>query len=90
MNRNQRIALGIGVAVIVLASLFPPWVRSYSFSSREGRIEQPEGYHFLLSGPSGLRGIDSARVDYGRLGIQYVIIAAVTATAIVFVRPAKE
>jgi hypothetical protein len=64
MNRNQRITLIVGAIVFIVMLLLPPW--------RLGG-GKTAGYHFLFLLPE--RNI---YIDFGRLFLQCVLIAALT------------
>lgn len=49
MNRKQKIVLWIGIAIIVLMCLFPPWMRIRDFG--KSRVVTRETYRFLLTPP---------------------------------------
>ncbi len=73
MNRKQKIVLWIGIGVIVLMCLFPPWL-----AGDEGEFE---GYTLLFSGPlNGTGGYlnDSPRIDFTRFMMQCAIVGLIT------------
>jgi hypothetical protein len=72
MNSKQKVALWIGVGLIVGTCLYPPWV---SVSSAPGRFKTPSGYHWLFSSQPD----EPLELDTPRLLIQWVAIAALTA-----------
>jgi len=50
MNRKQKIVLWIGIVIIVLMCLFPPWMRIRDFG--ESRVVTRGTYQFLLTPPN--------------------------------------
>lgn len=84
MNKKQKFVLWIGIIILLLMALFPPWTTSYEISEmgihRRGRFdpdpvevkESVGGYGFILSPPRA-----AVRVDTGRLLAQWVIVALI-------------
>jgi hypothetical protein len=53
MSSKKRLVLGVGLLVMVVMGLYPPWVVSYGYPS--GSVAYSAGYSFVLSPPfSGL------------------------------------
>ena len=69
---RRTVVLWVGIALIVLMCLVPPWVRRYTgtYSSRD-----PIGYHLLFRPPS--RG--HIYLDTSRLVVQCFAVALLTA-----------
>jgi hypothetical protein len=59
MNRRQNAVIDIGIAIVVLLLLFPPWYLVGDWGHSEIKIYH--GYHFLLSPPCCGPHIDFAR-----------------------------
>ena len=70
MNRNQTIALWVGVAVMTLMFVFPPWTETPFFAP------SPAGYSPLWN-PAD----HAFSIDYLRLVIQWVVVGIVTKAA---------
>jgi hypothetical protein len=55
MNIKQRITLSLGITIITLMGVFPPWKYVYDFPGAMVvpglRVERPAGYHFIASPP---------------------------------------
>jgi hypothetical protein len=97
MNKNQKIAVIIGLGAIAAMILYPPWIRvitdvhrSFSFDLRTpsnmhtSTHESSAGYGFIFSPPesySGYDGSSSCRIDVTRLLVQILGVAVVTALA---------
>ncbi len=74
MNIKQRITLSVGIMIITLMGVFPPWKYVYDFPGGADvpwlRVERPTGYHPVFSPPqipdektiSTLFGFDERRV----------------------------
>ena len=59
MNKRQNAIIDIGLAIVVLLLLFPPW---YVVSrGSHTHVEVSDGYHFLLSPPCCSPHIDLVR-----------------------------
>lgn len=84
-NKHQKIVLWIGVIIIVLMGLFPPWQHTCNVGMYDIHSEQPAGYFFIASKPqakseSKYAGIE---IDTSRLLIQWVIVATLTAAFLI-------
>ena len=84
MNHKQKKVLLIGIAVIVLMGLFPPWQET---RARENRplSRSPAGYHFILTPPSGYRSIGYT-LDFARIAVQFIEVGAITAGAVLYLK----
>ena len=88
MNKKQKICLWIGIAIIVLMSLFPPWFYTHA---RITEVQTNAGYHFLLIPPLPYDKVGSGiRLDTSRLFVQWVVIAIITSGLIVTFKDKKE
>ena len=72
----KKIVFFTGLA-IVICTLFPPWYRTSAnqHPTNPGhyiwiKTIEPVGYGFITTPPKGANGI-----DFGRLGLQYIVIA---------------
>ena len=84
MDKTQKIILIIGIALLVIMSLFPPW--KYTFSRDSTYSERPAGYFCIFAPPpprfsSQTNGV---AVDIYRLMIQWVAGAGLLAAAWLF------
>jgi len=77
MNTKQKIVLWIGITIIVVMGVFPPWVQ------RGGLVEKSDGYSFILKEPEHFEMGWFPRPDVSRLFIQWVMVAVITAGFIV-------
>ena len=66
MNKNQKIVVVIGLVIIVLMGLFPPWKMIF------GGTPMALGYEFLFS-PPGIANVDSLRLLVQWLGVCIVV-----------------
>ena len=93
MNDKQIKCLWVGIALIVVMGLFPPWV--WERSSRN-ILERPTRYEYRYTteaGPYSWIGYppETAKfVDLYRLGIQYFVVAVVTAGLIITLGDKKQ
>ena len=80
MNWKQKICLWIGIVVIVMMGLFPPWMAT---APGEGNYVAG-GYGFILF-PRDQFGesLWLARIDFGQLAAQWAMVAVVTGGLIV-------
>jgi hypothetical protein len=94
-ENKQTIVLWIGLAVILLMGIFPPWVRT--FSVKASYSEKNAGYKFILTPPqpvpeeSGF-GHDffGIKLDVCRLCVQWVVVSVVTGGLILTFRDKKK
>jgi len=88
MNTSQKVALWVGIGVLVLMLVFPPWVGIQSLS-RTANITNvyPLGYAPLFSPPPAGAG---KQVDFGRLSIQCLAVVLVTGGMIYTLKDSKD
>jgi hypothetical protein len=79
--------MGVGLLVIVLAGLVPPWVQQYD--GRKGESAKSMGYALIFTPPPATR--DSlaltVRPDYGRLLVTWAVIAGLTGSLLWITQP---
>jgi hypothetical protein len=79
MNTIQRRIILVGLAVIVLMGLFPPWLLVYD--AEAGHSEQSTGYRFIVW--PGLRQYRDSpfwtvQIDLPKLFVQWAVVVAAT------------
>lgn len=79
MNKTQLIVLWIGIGLIVLMGLFPPWVMSV-----QGAIDQ-QGYGFILNPPE-----EYCHVNTPRLYVQWIMVAVIAGGLFVTLKDKKK
>lgn len=93
MNKKQKTCLLVGIAAAVVMGLFPPWViqsRERNFlgggvGSQRYEYKTESGPYFWIGDPPA-----KARfIDLYRLGLQYFVVAVVTAGLIITFRDEK-
>ena len=92
MNKNQRLVVMIGIALIVFMGLFPPWTHTYK--ARTTYSEEPAGYSFIASPPRPKRinpwygyGI---KIDISRLLIQWVVVITASGCGVLLTNKRKD
>ncbi len=86
MNRTARILLIVGLTAIGLSGLFPPWASTYHGSSMKST--SPGGRSLLFFPPPSRSRYEGRRIDYGRLGLEWVVIGVLTGVGcLAFGRP---
>lgn len=86
MNKKQKIILWIGIIIIVLMGLFPPYERAIilpSFGPDDPSVRI--SYGFLFEPP-----ILDVKIDFARLAIQWIIVSVLTAGAIYTTKDQKD
>lgn len=78
INEKQKKLIIIGVVVIILMGIFPPW--TYTFKYKTANSSEPAGYGFILSPPAKKskalpHGIE---LDVTRLCVQWLIVSFAT------------
>lgn len=86
INEKQKKIIIIGVAVVILMGLFPPW--TYTFKYKTAYSNEPAGYGFILAPPKKktqamAHGIE---LDIARLSVQWIIVLMATGLG-VFLTP---
>ena len=76
MNQYQKIFLMIGLVVIVVMGIFPPWHCAQLFSHSRGNVSL--GYYFIGYPPTRSPILYAVSVDVVRLSIQIVLVVLVT------------
>jgi hypothetical protein len=80
MNTNQRIVRWLGLFILVLMALFPPWQLSYQDGPNGNQVSSPIGYHPLwyreapVTEPDDPREDIRYRINLVRLGIQLGVV----------------
>jgi hypothetical protein len=85
MNSRQRMVLWVGLLVIVVTGIYPPWAFRYGeiwLGRRYALITEPPSYG-SFSGPS-------ATLDANQLGIQWAAVVAVSASLMYIWRDQKK
>lgn len=84
MNLKQNICLWIGIAVIVVMGIFPPWTVGQTILS-----PQDGGYHFILSHQE-VRSIDCYNLNTSRLLIQWTMVVVITGGLLITFKDKKK
>jgi hypothetical protein len=71
MNKKQKVVFLVGIGIIVIMGLVPPWY----YQSRGPYPSSPGGYGFILSTPYHI----GDAIDVTRLFIQWAMVAIATA-----------
>jgi ABC-type multidrug transport system fused ATPase/permease subunit len=83
INRNQKIALIIGAILLTLATLFPPWLWTWSIEGGS-RSEVAIGCSFLFAPPAGANTgrAFGVKIDLARLSTELFAVMFLTGTAV--------
>jgi hypothetical protein len=84
MNRKQKICLWIGITIIVLLVLFPPW---HSYVPPNATPE-PLGYAFIFVPPKDYGGFHPV-LNIPRLIVQCVLVSIISGGLIVIFKEKK-
>lgn len=84
MNWIQKTLLWIGISVIVVMGLFPPWVVGKSVLSPNNA-----GYNFILNPPEAKRS-EFSGLNSSRLLVQWIMVAVITGGFIVTFKSKKK
>lgn len=79
MSRTAVIILAIGVGLLFVTALFPPWVIFTKGPS--GGTELPYGYTFLFTTPEPDSPLVSIRIDFFTLFLEWLGVIALTGLA---------
>lgn len=83
MNKKQKKILWIGIIIIALMGMFPPYNYEVGFGFGG---KKHVSYDFFLSPPYH----SSAELDFARLTIQWIIVSVLTAGAIYSTKESKD
>jgi len=88
LNKYQKPILVTGFVIFLLMNLFPPWV---AWLHPPGYTESVSiGYGLIISPPGSKYGYDSyVSINYGRLLLQWIIIAVATGGTLIIARGKK-
>jgi len=91
MNKRQVVALWVGIGLMVLMGVVPPWVEIVRGPIQGGGnyMEFPCGYYLLVAPPKPQNCI-SYKVDTTRLVIQFVLVALVMGGAILTLKVPRQ
>jgi hypothetical protein len=84
LSTQQLKAIKVGVALIVLMGIFPPWRHTFRFPSAGGEFhsERPGDYYLIFAlskPPEDLVSYGwTTNIDFGRLVLQWVVVAVAT------------
>jgi len=78
---RKNLVLWLGISVIVVMGIIPPWKLTSILSDSEGIIKgcRPSTYEPLWDPPGGAEAFDSLSIDFNRLCLQWGLVALVTA-----------
>ena len=90
INEKQKKLVIVGVAVIILMGLFPPW--TYTFHLATAYSKKPAGYSFILAPPKRkashlAHGIE---LDVTRLSVQWIIVLMATGLGVFLTSTTKK
>ena len=86
----------IGVGLVILTALFPPWSYTFDSPGRSGgsmHSEKPAGYGFIFLPPSPEKKSGASygiQIDFGRMFLQWFLVAAICAAIIMYLRIEKN
>lgn len=81
MNAKQKVVLLLGALAIAAMSVYPPWVQTRQAWDEVQEHDRPGPYAFVLAPPWDYR--TSYRVDFARLMVQCLAVAAVSGVTMV-------
>lgn len=85
MNRIQKNILVIGIIVIVLMAIYPPWTFTGYILSSGFAIPEQAGDYALITKPPG-----SCKIDLRRLGVQWAVVAIATGGLLVIFKDSRK
>ena len=74
-NSKQKKILIVGIVIVLLIGIIPPW--NYTYKTSSIYIEKDAGYSFIMSPPPA-RGRHGIKIDISRLVIQWIVTIAAT------------
>ena len=80
MNKHQLITLWVGLGIVLVMVLFPPWKYVYS-GVLQVTVEKQAPYAPIFAPPEIMRtpkGMWTAKIDFSRLVVQAVVVLLVT------------
>jgi hypothetical protein len=89
MNRKQRVAIVLGLVLLALLGLFPPWTDSLT-APMGYHQELPSGYHFLFSTPRPFDDRHSITLDLKRLTVSWTVVLLLTGVIVVLLHSSSS
>jgi len=84
VDKRRGTTLAAGVAIFALMGVFPPWEHTFRIAHQGAAFgtSRPAGYApiFLPPEPTYADPTYGVRLDFGRLGIQWALVSAITAS----------
>lgn len=84
-NSSVALSLGMGVVLLFLSMLYPPWVAS-TRNLYGGITELPCGYEFLFTQPAPETPNISIKIDFAGLFVEWTVILLGTALCVLLAR----
>jgi magnesium-transporting ATPase (P-type) len=76
-NKKQRMILTIGIVIIILMGLLPPWALTFSDESAQ-LVKRPAGYAFIATPPRASYYNRGVVLDVSRLSVQWIVVLFAT------------
>src|SRR6266571_3970404 len=89
MNRKQRVAIVLGLVLLALLGLFPPWTDSLT-APMGYHQELPSGYRFLFSPPRPFDDRHSITLDLKRLAVSWTVVLLLTGVIVVLLHSSSS
>jgi len=102
MNPIQKQLLVLGVAVMVVMGVYPPWVRIRQNVTRmpyataaQAETQEPAGYAFIYEPPQANPSqygqfYEGVRIDFGRLLIQWTSVILVLGAGLMYFKDSDK
>ncbi len=84
MNKPQRIVLSVGLIIVALMAIYPPWTSTLNGNSGIHH-ERPHSYGLIFYPPETKHdlAIYGVKIDFGRLAVQMLSVISITAVAFI-------
>jgi hypothetical protein len=89
VNRHQRRVAALGLVLLALLGLFPPWAQSVTAPGGFHK-ELPLAYAFILKPPQPQSDLYSVTLDFRRLAVSWAVVMFVVGGLVVLLHGARE
>jgi hypothetical protein len=87
MNQVQKKFVLIGIAVMVLMCLVPPWTKTFHY--KDAHMEWPADYALIFAPPE-VEALETVAMDFGRLFVQCAAVGLVIGGGVFHFREAGQ
>jgi len=89
VNRHQKRVVALGLVLLALLGLFPPWRQSVTAPTGFHK-EVPLAYGFILSPPRTESEVYSVTLDLRRLAVEWAVVTFIVGGLVVLLHTVRQ